>query len=37
MSAPSRSAAAAVSATGDFGDAKLLRKFGDVANDPSAL
>jgi hypothetical protein len=25
------------SATSDFGDAKLLRKFGDVPNDLSAL
>jgi hypothetical protein len=33
MSAPSRSAAPAITATSDFSDAKMTRKFGDVPND----
>jgi hypothetical protein len=37
MSAQSRSAAARNPATGEFGDAKLIRKFGEVPDDLSAL
>jgi hypothetical protein len=36
-SAPSPSAAAGTPATGDFGDAAVIRKFGDVPDDLSAL
>jgi hypothetical protein len=36
-SLPSRLAAPVTPATGDFSDAKVIRKFGDVPDDLSAL